>query len=59
VMHNHPSGDPSPSTADRSLTARLKEGASFLQINLIDHIIIGNGDGGRLPFFSFREAGLI
>lgn len=59
VMHNHPSGDPSPSTADRSLTARLKEGASFLQINLIDHIIIGNGDGGRLPYFSFREAGLL
>jgi DNA repair protein RadC len=59
VLHNHPSGDPAPSAADRSLTARLKEGAALLQINLIDHIIIGNSDGGRLPFFSFREAGLL
>jgi len=59
VVHNHPSGDPQPSQADRRMTASLREAASLLQINLIDHVIIGNGDGGRLPYFSFRDAGLL
>jgi DNA repair protein RadC len=59
LMHNHPSGDPSPSQADHSLTRRLKEGADLLQINLLDHIIVGR-DGGSLPsYFSFREAGVL
>ncbi len=59
VVHNHPSGDPQPSHADRRMTASLREAASLLQINLIDHVIIGSGDGGRLPYFSFRDAGLL
>jgi DNA repair protein RadC len=59
VIHNHPSGDPAPSSADRALTSRLREAADLLQITLIDHIIIGNADGGRQPYFSFREAGLL
>jgi DNA repair protein RadC len=37
----------------------LKEGAHFLQINLIDHVILGSPDGGRVPYFSFKEAGVI
>jgi DNA repair protein RadC len=59
VIHNHPSGDPAPSSADRAMTRRLAEAASLLQINLLDHVIIGNKDGGRQPFFSFKEAGLL
>jgi DNA repair protein RadC len=59
VVHNHPSGDPSPSDADRRLTARLAEAANFLQIRLFDHVIIGSGDNGRIPYFSFREAGML
>lgn len=59
VVHNHPSGDPSPSEADRRLTMRLAEGARLLQINFFDHIIIGSADGGRQPWFSFKEAGLL
>jgi DNA repair protein RadC len=59
VVHNHPSGDPSPSPADYRITRNLKEGAHFLQINLIDHVILGSPDGGRLPYFSFKEAGII
>jgi len=59
VIHNHPSGDPQPSGADRRLTASLREAASLLQINLIDHMIMGSSDGGRLPYFSFRDAGLL
>jgi len=59
VVHNHPSGDTSPSQADHSLTRRLAEAAELLQIKLLDHIIIGapaNGSGG---YFSFKEAGLL
>jgi DNA repair protein RadC len=59
VVHNHPSGDPSPSAADYRITRSLKEGAYFLQINLIDHVILGSPDGGRVPYFSFKEAGVI
>jgi DNA repair protein RadC len=59
LVHNHPSGDPAPSEADRRLTVRLNEGARLLQIQMLDHVIIGTGDNGRQPFFSFREAGLL
>lgn len=59
VIHNHPSGDPTPSRADHSLTRRLVEASGVLQVQLMDHIIIGNADGGRQPYFSFREAGVL
>ena len=57
LMHNHPSGDPAPSQADHRLTRQLHEAAGLMQINFLDHVIIGSPDGGRRPFFSFREAG--
>ena len=41
VVHNHPSGDASPSQTDHSLTRRLAEAAELMQIKLLDHIIIG------------------
>jgi DNA repair protein RadC len=41
ILHNHPSGDPSPSTADHSLTSRLRDAADLLQIKLVDHVIVG------------------
>jgi DNA repair protein RadC len=59
VVHNHPSGDPTPSEADRRLTVRLGEAALLLQIRFYDHVIIGTADNGRQPWFSFREAGLL
>ncbi len=59
VVHNHPSGDPAPSQADHSLTRRLAEGAELLQIKLLDHIIIGSPAEERLPYFSFKEAGVL
>jgi len=59
VVHNHPSGDPSPSQSDHSLTRRLAEAAELLQIKLLDHIIIGAPSEGRLPYFSFKEAGVL
>lgn len=59
VVHNHPSGDPTPSQADHSLTRRLAEAAELLQIKLLDHIIIGAPAEGRGPYFSFKEAGVL
>jgi len=59
LVHNHPSGDPTPSSADHQLTRRLAQGAELLQIRLLDHVILGTGDNGRLPYFSFKEAGII
>jgi DNA repair protein RadC len=59
VVHNHPSGDPSPSQSDHSLTRRLVEAAELLQIKLLDHIIIGAPAEGRLAYFSFKEAGVL
>ena len=59
VVHNHPSGDPSPSQSDHSLTRRLAEAAELLQIKLLDHIIIGAPADGRAAYFSFKEAGVL
>ena len=59
VAHNHPSGDPTPSEADRRLTRRLAEAGALLQIPLVDHVIIGTARGNLPPYFSFREAGLL
>jgi DNA repair protein RadC len=59
VAHNHPSGDPSPSQSDHSLTRRLIEAAELLQIKLLDHVIIGAPAEGRQPYFSFKEAGVL
>jgi DNA repair protein RadC len=59
LVHNHPSGDPTPSEADRRVTVRLNEAAKLMQINFFDHIILGTEREGRPPYFSFREAGMI
>jgi DNA repair protein radc len=59
VVHNHPSGDASPSQTDHSLTRRLAEAAELLQIKLLDHIIIGALAEGSPGYFSFKEAGVL
>lgn len=43
LVHNHPSGDPTPSKVDIEFTERLKKAANLLDIQLLDHIIIGDG----------------
>ncbi len=55
VVHNHPSGDPTPSPDDARLTLRLAQAADILDMPLLDHLIVG--DTGR--YFSFREAGTL
>jgi DNA repair protein RadC len=59
VVHNHPSGDASPSQTDHSLTRRMAEAAELLQIKLLDHIIIGAPADGSPGYFSFKEAGVL
>jgi DNA repair protein RadC len=59
LAHNHPSGDPAPSDADKRLTRRILEAADLLRINLIDHIIVGTPEDGRQPYFSFKENRLL
>jgi DNA repair protein RadC len=54
LAHNHPSGDPGPSSEDRQLTIRLKQSADILGINLLDHIIVG-----REGYHSMRDSGTI
>jgi len=43
VAHNHPSGDPSPSAEDLRITAELAEAGRLLDIELLDHLVIGRG----------------
>ena len=45
VVHNHPSGDPTPSKEDLQLTRQLAKAAELLDLRLHDHVIIGNGTG--------------
>jgi len=54
VVHNHPSGDPSPSADDRAVTRQLVEAGRILDMPVYDHVIIG---GDR--YVSFAEAGLL
>ena len=53
-VHNHPTGDPNPSSEDIAITRRLKEAGEIIGINLLDHIIIGSPD-----IFSFAERSLL
>lgn len=56
LSHNHPSGDPSPSAEDLRITRQLVEAGRILDIQILDHVIIGRGE---TPFTSLREAGLV
>lgn len=53
-VHNHPSGDPTPSESDREITKELVFAVQVMQVKVLDHIIIGNN-----CFFSFADEGLI
>jgi len=54
LLHNHPSGDPTPSDCDRQITRTIAEAGRILKINVTDHIIVGHD-----RHCSFREAGLL
>ncbi|HEX3347638.1 MAG TPA: DNA repair protein RadC [Acetobacteraceae bacterium] len=54
LVHNHPSGDPTPSQADIAMTREVQQAARALSILLHDHVIVGNG-----KWLSFRREGLL
>lgn len=54
LLHNHPSGDPTPSEADKMVTKRIAACGKMMDIALADHIIIGDNN-----YISFREKGLL
>jgi DNA repair protein RadC len=54
VVHNHPSGDPTPSADDRAVTRQLVEAGRILDLPVYDHVIIGRG-----RYVSFAESGLL
>lgn len=53
MVHNHPSGDPTPSSEDAAITVRISEAGKIIGIELVDHIIIGDG-----KYISMKEKGL-
>jgi DNA repair protein RadC len=60
-IHNHPSGDPTPSAPDMNVTRQIRDAARACEVGFLDHVIVG--DKGADPtgrgYYSFREAGLI
>jgi DNA repair protein RadC len=59
--HNHPSGDPSPSAPDIHVTRQLREAAKTVDIELLDHVIVGRPTADPIGrgYYSFREAGML
>lgn len=54
LIHNHPTGDPTPSSEDLAITRRLREAGEILGLKVLDHIIVGDGE-----YLSFVERGLL
>jgi DNA repair protein RadC len=59
--HNHPSGDPAPSAPDMHVTRLLRESAKTVDIELLDHVIVGQASADPLGrgYYSFRDAGIL
>ena len=55
LCHNHPSGNVKPSTADEQLTQKIKEAGKYLDLPVVDHIIISGED----IYYSFADEGLL
>jgi len=53
LCHNHPSGDPSPSSADQNITQRIRQALNLLEVRTLDHVIVGERP------YSFAENGLL
>jgi DNA repair protein RadC len=54
LVHNHPSGDPTPSSEDRDVTRQLADAGRIIGIPVVDHLIVGDA-----RYVSFVEAGLL
>ena len=54
LVHNHPSGDPTPSADDQAITAQLVAAGRLLDLPVVDHVVIGRG-----RYLSFAESGML
>ena len=60
LVHNHPSGNPQPSDADLRVTKQMKDAGQILQIELLDHVVLGAPSAkNEKGYFSFKDAGLL
>jgi DNA repair protein RadC len=58
LVHNHPSGDPTPSAEDIRITRQLIVGGRIIDIRVLDHVVVGRPLDGRPGFMSMRESGV-
>jgi len=59
MVHNHPSGDPTPSAEDIRMTRQLVDAAKAMEINILDHVILGRAGDARNDYTSLRECGMV
>lgn len=59
IAHNHPSGSLKPSESDIEITKKMKKSCDSVDIEILDHIIIGKNELGKDDYFSFRNNGLL
>ena len=61
LAHNHPSGDPTPSSADLKVTKKISEASKAVDLSMLDHVIIGEPDScpQSQGFYSFSDGGLL
>ena len=60
LVHNHPSGDPTPSAEDVRITKQLVDAGRIVDIHVLDHVILGQADSQGSPgYFSLSESGLV
>jgi len=60
LVHNHPSGDPTPSRQDATLTKNISRSCEIMHVRFVDHVIIGRpSDNRRLPYYSFASEGAL
>jgi DNA repair protein RadC len=58
LVHNHPSGDPTPSPQDVELTREAVRAGSLLDLEVLDHVVVGRGSSERDSYVSLKERGL-